>query len=155
MSSARLADDGRLMGPDLTEELERLPGRMDVIERKLDALTVSMDRRFEQVNLRFEQVARQFEGVDRRFEQVDQRFEQVDRRFNSIDEHLVEQRQYTEFAYERLREQMSSGFDRIGKALLHTNRRLSDLEEGVRILLDRTRPSPPHAARRAKKKNRI
>lgn len=52
---------------------EALPERVDRIEQKLDSLTESIDRRFN--------------GVDRRF--------------NEVTDAIVEQRQYTEFAFER------------------------------------------------------
>ncbi|HVL66717.1 MAG TPA: hypothetical protein VM364_05590 [Vicinamibacterales bacterium] len=60
---------------------EHLPRRVERIEDKLDALAAS---------------------ADARFEQVDRRFEQVDRRFDEVTDALVEQRRYTEAAYERL-----------------------------------------------------
>ena len=50
---------------------EALPDRVDRIEQKLDSLAVSIDRRFDD----------------------------VDRRFNEVTDALVEQRQYTEFAF--------------------------------------------------------
>ena len=82
---------------------ENLPERVEPIEQKLDALAVSVDRRFEEVDRRFEQ-------IDRRFEQIDRRFEQIDRRFDEVTDALVEQRQYTEFAFDRLRQEMLAHF---------------------------------------------
>lgn len=70
-------DDGRLgVSSEMAGTLETLPERVDLIERKLDALSASVDRRFEEVN-----------------------------------EHFAEQRRYTEFAYERLDQRMTAGFD--------------------------------------------
>ena len=67
-------DDGRLpVTPRMTNH-EALPERVDRIEQKLDSLAASIDRRFDD----------------------------VDRRFNEVTDALVEQRQYTEFAFERL-----------------------------------------------------
>jgi hypothetical protein len=40
--------------------------------------------------------------VDRRFDVVDRRFDVVDRRFDEVDAAIVEQRQYTEFAFGKL-----------------------------------------------------
>jgi len=37
----------------------------------------------------------------------------VDRRFDAVDEALVEQRRYTEFAFDRLKQEMASGFGRV------------------------------------------
>jgi chromosome segregation ATPase len=74
------SDDGRLAGRWAVAD-ETLVEHVQSIDAKLDRLSASVDERFEQVN---------------------RRFEQVDRRFDEVDAALVEQRQYTEFAYERL-----------------------------------------------------
>ena len=66
--------------------LETLPERVDVIERKLDTLTASVDRRFDELTA------------------------SVDRRFDEVTAALVEQRQYTEFAFTRLEKRMLDGF---------------------------------------------
>jgi len=58
------------------------PERVDAIEPKLDRLTAS----------------------------VDARFDTVDARFDDVTSALVEQRQYTEFAFDRLRGEMLAGF---------------------------------------------
>jgi len=71
------------MPKNAMSDLEKLPERVDVIERKLDALAVS----------------------------VGQRFEAVDKRFDQVTEALVEQRQYTEFAFTQLDAKMTSGFN--------------------------------------------
>jgi hypothetical protein len=52
-------------------------------------------------------------AVDLRFDQVDRRFEQVDRRFEQVDAALVEQRAYTQFAYQRLDAKMDAGLARL------------------------------------------
>ena len=80
---------------------EALPDRVDRVEQKLDSLAVSIDRRFDDVD-------RRFDDVDRRFNDVDRRFNDVDRRFNEVTDALVEQRQYTEFAFERLDKKVTS-----------------------------------------------
>ena len=67
---------------------EALPERVDRIEQKLDSLAASIDRRFD--------------DVDRRFNEVDRQFNEVDRQFNEVTDALVEQRRYTEFAFDRL-----------------------------------------------------
>ena len=87
----------------MAEHLDALPERVDTIERKLDALSSSVDKRFEQ--------------VDKRFDEVDKRFEEVDKRFEEVKLQFVEQRQYTEFAYERLEQRMSAGFKRLERKL--------------------------------------
>jgi phosphate-selective porin len=46
-------------------------------------------------------------SVGRRFDAVDRRFEAVDRRFDGVDAAIVEQRQYTEFAFDQLKQDLS------------------------------------------------
>jgi len=134
-------------GSAMGDRIDDLSERVQTVEEKLDRLSGSVDQRFgqiderfEQVDRRFEQVDRRFEQIDRRFEQVDRRFEQVDRRFDQIDAAIVEQRQYTEFAYARLETKMDAGFSRVERKLdqfidvqLQTNqlvdRRLQALEQ--------------------------
>jgi hypothetical protein len=116
------------------DTLDALPERVEIIERKLDALSVS---------------------VDRRFDQIDQRFELVD-------EHFAEQRQYTEFAYERLDQRimrleraMLAGFDRLEAAVLARAGRFERLEVKVEELVATWRtPTRPRHDRRISKKKR-
>ena len=44
---------------------------------------------------------------------VDKRFDDVDQRFDAVDEALVEQRRYTEFAFDKLAAEMKAGFDKV------------------------------------------
>jgi hypothetical protein len=88
---------------EMSTNLDALPERVERIERKVDALSVSVDERFDQ--------------VERRFAEVDKRFDDVDRRFQEVSEHFVEQRQYTEFAFERLERRMVDGFERLERKL--------------------------------------
>ena len=109
-------------------------GRLEVVEQKLDRLSASVDERFNQVDERFKQVDEwfkqvderfnqvdeRFNQVDERFKQIDKRFDQVDERFNGIEAALVEQRQYTEFAYERLdakTDGLATGFVRLERKM--------------------------------------
>jgi hypothetical protein len=74
-------------------------GRLEVVEQKVDRLSAS---------------------VDERFKQIDKRFDQVDERFNGIEAALVEQRQYTQFAYERLDAKidgLATGFVRLERKM--------------------------------------
>jgi hypothetical protein len=48
---------------------------------------------------------------------VDARFVDVDRRFDEVSEAFVEQRKYTEFAFEQLRTEMKGGFGRLDRKL--------------------------------------
>src|SRR5438270_2106202 len=103
----------------MADKIDDVANRVQTMEEKLDHLAAS---------------------VDERFEQVDRRFDQIDRRFDQIDAAIIEQRQYTEFAYSRLENRMDVGFGRIERKLdqfidvqLHTNqlvdRRLRALEQ--------------------------
>ena len=61
-----------------------------------------------------------FDAMDRRFEAVDRRFEDVDRRFDEVDAAIVEQRQYTEFAFGKLQQELvvvKSGLGRVERKL--------------------------------------
>ena len=89
------------------------------------------------------EVAQLSASVDERFAQVDERFNQIDERFNQVDAAILEQRRYTEFAYERLDTKMDAGFARVERKLdqfidvqMKTNelvdRRLTALEAGPR-----------------------
>jgi tetrahydromethanopterin S-methyltransferase subunit G len=63
-------------------------GGPQTVEQKLDALSTSVDRRFD--------------AVDQRFHAVDKRFDAVDKQFETVTVAIVEQRQYTEFAFGRV-----------------------------------------------------
>ena len=63
-------------------DLDTLPERIDVLERKLDALSVSVDRRFDEVQ-----------------------------------DQVVEQRMYTEFAFDRVEQSLERGLARLDRKL--------------------------------------
>ena len=106
------------------EESAKLEVRVQVIETKLDSvaakveqLAASVDERFDGVDQRFDGVDQRFDGVDQRFEAVDQRFDAVDRRFDAVDRRfdaleaaIVEQREYTDFAFTQLDHKIDAGF---------------------------------------------
>ena len=48
---------------------------------------------------------------------TDARFADVDKRFDEVREAFVEQRRYTEFAFEQLRTEMNGGFGRLDRKL--------------------------------------
>lgn len=87
----------------MVDPMEALPERVNAIEQKVDALTVTVDVRFA--------------AVDARFDAVDARFDTVDARFDEVTLALVEQRQYTEFAFDRLRGEMQAGFAEMREGL--------------------------------------
>jgi archaellum component FlaC len=73
----------------MTNGSSDLPERVGVIEQKLDGLIQS----------------------------VDARFAQVDTRFDQVDAAIIEQRAYTEFAYEKLDSKMDAGFARLDRKM--------------------------------------
>lgn len=68
------------------QDMERLDRKVDEIAEKLDTLSASFDKRFGEVDKRF------------------------DKALVEIDGHFVEQRQYTELAFDMLRSEMREGF---------------------------------------------
>ena len=75
------------------------------IEKKLDALSVS----------------------------VDERFTDVDKRFDEVGNHFVEQREYIDFAYERLDRRISEGLTRVERRMSEgfaaSDQRMSALDQ--------------------------
>ncbi|HLG59065.1 MAG TPA: hypothetical protein VI485_27230 [Vicinamibacterales bacterium] len=92
----------------MTGNLEQLPERVGVLERKLDSLSASVDRRFDE----------------------------VDKRFDEVTQHFVEQRQYTEFAFETLERRMVAGFERLEGRMVAGFRTHSDRLERIERKLD-------------------
>ena len=131
-------DDGRLaVKSDMSANLDALPERVELIERKLDALSMSVDRRFEEVN--------------RRFDEVDKRFNEVDKRFNEVTQAFVEQRQYTEFAYAQLERRMVDGFGRLEQMRAIDSARLERLERKLDQFIESQSRRPPRSTGRPKK----
>jgi predicted nucleic acid-binding Zn-ribbon protein len=121
-------------------------GRLEVVEHKLDRLSASVDERFNQVDERFKQVDERFNQVDERFNQVDERLKQIDKRFDQVDERfngieaaLVEQRQYTEFAYERL----DAKIDGLATGFVRLERKMDQI---IDLHLPKTPPGSSEAA---------
>jgi hypothetical protein len=77
--------------------IEESSGGAQTVEQKLDTLSASMDRRFDTLSA----------SVDQRFDRLSA---SVDHRFDDVTASLVEQRQYTEFAFDRLASEMRAGF---------------------------------------------
>ena len=94
-------------GARMADAMDALPRRVAAIELKLDGLARSVDARFDAVDARFDAVDARFDAVDARFDAADAR---IDARFDEVTTALVEQREYTEFAFDRLRTEMHAGF---------------------------------------------
>jgi hypothetical protein len=74
-------------GSGMTTDLQGLPERVERVELKVDALTARID------------------AIDASLE----------RRFDAVDQSFTEHRQYTEFAFERLRTEMNDRFGRLDR----------------------------------------
>ena len=132
------------------QDMERLNRKVDEIAGKLDTLSASVDTRFGDVNTRFDAVDERFDGVDKRFDQT----------IADINVHFVEQRQYTELAFDTLRTEMREGFAemRVGFAAVHSgfeqlDRRLAifiETQGRINQDLQRRTPARDHARRRRK-----
>ena len=97
----------------MADSPEALPEKVNAIEQKLDALSASVDARFD--------------AVDARFDAVDARFDAVDARFDEVTAAFVEQREYTEFAFGRLRGEMLTGFASMTTSFGRLERKLDQL----------------------------
>lgn len=93
---------------------------------------------------------RDSDAVDARFDAVDARFDAVDARFDEVTVSLVEQREYTEFAVDRLRGEMTAGFATVNANLGRLERKLDWLVDsaGETSLIGRL--GAQQAARKAK-----
>jgi len=114
----------------MTNGSSNLPERLEVVEQKLDGL---------------------IQSVDVRFAQVDARFNHVDQRFDEVDAAIVEQRAYTEFAYEKLNSKMDAGFARLDQkiddGLVRVDGRFDRLERKIDQIIDLHVPkTPPDAS---------
>ncbi len=85
-------------------------------------------------------VGRVEEKLDALSGSIESRFDTVDERFNASDLAFVEQREYTEFAFDRLRTEMLSGFDRMDARFNRVDRRLDqfiDTQSRTNALVER------------------
>ena len=108
--------------PDVADEGQerRTPTTIEELSASVDQRFDAVDRRFDGVDRRLDAVDRRLDAIDRRFEGVDRRFEGIDRRFEAVDAAFVEQRQYTEFAFGKLEQELvvvKSGLGRVERKL--------------------------------------
>jgi len=125
------------------QDMERLNRKVDEIAEKLDTLSASVDQRFGE--------------VDQRFNAVDERF---DKALVDISEHFVEQRQYTELAFDTLRKEMREGFAEMHEGFAEMrsgferiDQRLAifiETQGGINQRVDRRIGALEHARRRPK-----
>ena len=122
---------------------ETLEQKVDTLTATVDARFDAVDKQFEGVDKRFEASDTRFEAIDKRFDAVDKRLDDVDKRFDDVTEALVEQRQYTEFAFEKLRTELSVSSRQIRGDISRLERKLD------RVLDTRTRTKSPRRRRRS------
>ena len=71
---------------------------------------------------------------------VDERFDtlsaSVDERFDAVDVALIEQRQYTEFAFDRLADEVRTGFEGVNGRLDGADGRFNRLERKLNQFID-------------------
>lgn len=98
----------------MSSGLEKSGEGTETVGQKLDTLSTSMDSRFDTVTQWLDTLSA---SVDGRFDTVDERFAMLSssggERFDAVDAALVEQRQYTGFAFDRL----DGRFDRLERKL--------------------------------------
>ena len=90
----------------IATDLKKVEHRLETVEHGL-----------QKVEYRLESVDHRMEGVEHRMERVEHGVatlsQSMDERFTQVDAAVVEQRHYTEFAYEQLDAKMDSGFARL------------------------------------------
>jgi predicted nucleic acid-binding Zn-ribbon protein len=134
---------GQTPNETLEQKVDKLTATVDARFDTIDKRFEAVDKRFETVDKRFEAVDKRFDAVDKRFDAVDKRFDDVDKRFDDVAEALVEQREYTEFAFDKLRTDMIAGSRQIRGDISRLERKLD------RVLDTRTRTKSPGRRRRS------
>ena len=71
------------------------------------------------------------EGIKSVEQKLDALSAPVDKRFDTVDEAFVEQRRYTEFAFDRLQNEMKSGFARMDGRFDRLERKLDQFIESA------------------------
>src|SRR3954467_13397878 len=97
-------------GNTMTSDRDNSGERAETIEQKIDTLSASFDLRFDTVDERFATLSAS-----------------VDERFNAVDVALMEQRQYTEFAFDRVETRfntLESRFDTVESRFDRLERKL-------------------------------
>jgi hypothetical protein len=122
------ADSGTISGSAIGTHSARRRRDWTMLDSNAGATMAPSDqnltRRVDGLEIKLDDVS---EKIDRLSDSIDQRFEQVDRRFEQIDAAFVEQRQYTEFAYQRLDTKMDAGFGRLEGHMGRVERKVDQL----------------------------
>jgi hypothetical protein len=99
----------------MSRDLDTSGEGTETVGQKLDTLSASVDDRFDTLSA----------SVDERFDTLSV---SVDERFDAVDVALIEQRQYTEFAFDRLADEMRTGFGAIEGRLGGIDGRLGGID---------------------------
>jgi DNA anti-recombination protein RmuC len=114
----------------MSGDLDKRGEGAETLGQKIDTLAASVDHRLDALSA----------SVDQRFDafaaSVDERFAtlsaSVDERFDAVDAALIEQRQYTEFAFDRV----DKRFDRVDGRLDRIDSRFDRLERKLDQFID-------------------
>ena len=96
----------------MSSEINAGGDQTETVEQKVDKLSASVDRRFDTLSA------------------------SVDKRFDDVDVALVEQRKYTEFAFDRLAGEMRDGFKGVDGRLNSIDSRFNRLERKLDQFID-------------------
>lgn len=99
----------------MSNDVDKSGEGTEKVEQKLDTLSESVDRRFDMLTT----------SVDQRFDTLSTF---VDDRFNAVDVAMIEQRQYTEFAFDRLAGEVRNGFEAVNGRLDGVNGRFDGVD---------------------------
>lgn len=89
---------------------------------------------------RIDALTERVQAVEERVQTVEEKLDllsaSVDRRFDGVDVALLEQRQYTEFAFSRLEAKMDAGFARFDERFDRSDNRFDRLERKLDQFID-------------------
>lgn len=107
----------------MSSDLDKSGEGTETVGQKLDTLSASVDKRFDTLTV----------SVDERFDTLSA---SVDERFDAVDVALIEQRQYTEFAFDRLAGEVRTGFEAVNGRLDGVDGRFNRLERKLDQFID-------------------
>jgi len=99
-------------GAPMSSEMNAGGGQTETVEQKVDKLSASVDKRFDTLSA------------------------SVDKRFDDVAAALVEQRNYTEFAFDRLAGEVQNGFKGVAGRLNSIDSRFNRLERKLDQFID-------------------
>ena len=96
----------------MSSDLDKHGEGTETVGQKLDTLSASVDQRFDTLSA------------------------SVDERFDAVDVALIEQRQYTEFAFSSLEAKMDAGFARFDERFARSDERFDRMERKLDQFID-------------------